>query len=398
MAGMLLSPRFVDRLRRLLDWADKQMSAGSTNRRKQDQLVPYMFRRFELADELTIGGTAEAYLLKWDSDSASYIPDTTRTFTVADTRGLYRGWARVSGVRSGAWGRAIKPHDRDNWEIIELQNVANYINFTLTEDMGDTTTGEATATVDDYYQGVDPTIVFSEIKVFDPQNIHANASTGDKGKARLDNFSDEYHIVDMKASDARTFGKVQTGWTNTKAGSAASELVSVKTCDWDGDNEAGDAFDASTMIHANLDTALFTDYVVEIATVADGTKVIVSNIWDDPIGTIKWESVETANIRAGWRLCDDVGGITPDLRGYFIMCIDEDNQAPAPLAGSEDVIGKTGGERSTGTALPFDSVVGTPGFDDSDFTVTEVRESNVGSGDDDTRPRFYVLAAIQRFE
>jgi len=182
--------------------------------------------------------------------------------------------------------------------------------------------------------------------------------------------------------------------------------VPVKRCDYDGLLEFGPVFQANTTLKANADTALFEDYVVEIAYTEFGTPIIVSDIWDDPIGTVKWESVDTANIRDGWRLCDGVDG-APNLKGRFIMSIDPDDSTIAVgeehLNGTEDTIGDTGGERTVETATPFDNVDGgtdVTNLDNTDFERTECRVSNMpDEGDlDDTRPRYYVMAAIQRFE
>ena len=157
-----------------------------------------LFRRFELKTALAVGGLATAHPLDW-----SGVADTTvaNEFTVYDVFGLHHGWARVAGTRNGARGVALFHHDRESWDIIALQHVADSINFTLSENMGATTTGQASATVDDYYRGTNPASVFSSIKVYDPQNIHAGALSGAKGKARFDDRSDEYHIVEIAYQD-----------------------------------------------------------------------------------------------------------------------------------------------------------------------------------------------------
>jgi hypothetical protein len=250
----------------------------------------------------------------------------------------------------------------------------------------------------------------------------------------------------------RNFACVQAGWVNTKAavgvGSRVSETVSVKTCDYDdASTAAGDAFNVQTVPRRNLDTALFTNYIIEWATAPNGDKVIVSDIWDDPIGIVKWESVDIANIRDGWRLCDGSNG-SPDLSGRFIMSIDQSAGAET----DENGIGDTGGERDHGagtndhTAHSDDLVAAaianhaasslehaahgiadhatgvrtvTSGSPDTLVTpgthsYTEhaagvddhgplTHTSSVGVNDlqhstTDNRPRFYVLAAIQRFE
>lgn len=104
----------------------------------------------------------------------------------------------------------------------------------------------------------------------------------------------------VAASGEIQWARVQTGFTN--ASGAAPRTVYVKACDWNdttGSSETGDQFNISTPLKANADTSLFTGYVVGYQTVADGTKVIMTDCWDAPIGTVRaWDSTEA--IRDGW--------------------------------------------------------------------------------------------------
>jgi len=198
---------------------------------------PKLFRRFELKTSLAIGGTATAHPLDWTG--AAYAADTAsdNEFTVYDSLGMYHGWARVAGTRNGARGLAVFHHDREVWEVVDLQHVARSINFTLTEDMGYTTSGQAECSINDYYQGLDPTSVFSVNKVYDPQGIHANAKSGAKGKARFDDRSDEYHIVEMEREDAflqlTLSGSASISSTSETAITGFSALVNSDTSVFD---------------------------------------------------------------------------------------------------------------------------------------------------------------------
>jgi len=253
---------------------------------------PKLFRRFELKTALAVGGLATAHPLDWSGGA-----DTTAAneFTIYDVFGLHHGWARVAGTRNGARGVALFHHDRESWDIIAMQHVADSINFTLTENMGATTTGQASVTIDDYYRGTNPASVFSAIKVYDPQGIHANAKSGAKGKARFDDRSDEYHIVEMEQGGG--YGKVQG--THTNQSGATSLTVSVKKCAWDGTGVTGSAFNAKTELRDNRDTAVFDGYVVRYEVQPDGTYLIQSDVWDDPIGTRRLVGAAAA-IRDGW--------------------------------------------------------------------------------------------------
>ncbi len=210
MAGLLLEAAHVTRLNRAMKWVERQMKAGTRNHRKPDQLVPYLFRRFELKTELGHGGLADAYLLKWDG--TSYVPDTSIVFEVADTRGQYSGWARTSSL-AGAWGRAIKAHDRTNWEIISIQSIAKVVHFTLTEDMGETTTGQASCTFTDYYNGENPIPILDDDKevVHDTQSEYAWMKSDAKGVAHWDEILGKYEIIEASSQPSEFIQLFLTG-------------------------------------------------------------------------------------------------------------------------------------------------------------------------------------------
>ena len=106
-------------------------------------------------------------------------------------------------------------------------------------------------------------------------------------------------VTDCWLTSLLLWGRVQAGFTN--ASGAAIRTVSVKQCLYDGSGEAGDAFNVKTPLKANVDTALFTGYVVgyENHAQGDGSILIVTDCWDDPIGTVRMVTAATA-IRDGW--------------------------------------------------------------------------------------------------
>ena len=145
--------------------------------------------------------------------------------------------------------------------------------------------------------------------------------------------------------DSPTFAKVVTAHPGNDDGSAV-RTFKFRPCDHDGLNVGGAAteFDGLTELMPGKDTNLIVGNVVRYKVMADGDKIIVSDIWDLPIGRIVWESLDKTNLRQGWRLCDGTQGaahapppdLSPDLRRMFIMGLDEANGAGD---GSEDAIG-----------------------------------------------------------
>jgi len=123
------------------------------------------------------------------------------------------------------------------------------------------------------------------------------------------------------------WGKVQSGFVNV-AGTAKA-TVSVKACDSDGAvfDPAADAFDVKTPIRKNKATALFTDYVVGYVADLAGSKIILTDCFDDPLGTVKQWDAATANIPDGWKECDGTAASAghlarPDARGRYIAGVD----------------------------------------------------------------------------
>jgi hypothetical protein len=226
-----------------------------------------------------------------------------------------------------------------------------------------------------------------------------------------------YTWLPLQSESVRHFACLYNGngWTNTKGaagvGSWTSETVSVKTCDYDDSTTAaGAAFDVKTIPRPNVDTALFSPAtanhsgiasIIEWAYAPNGDKVIVSDIWDKPIGRVLWEAVDILNIRDGWHLCDG-SATTVDLRNRFIMCVDTAGGAEA----DENNIGDTGGFRDHGAGTNDHSdhvhdnnhVTGSGvDFDADDPPILEyLAHSDHAHSETDNRPRFYVLAAIQR--
>jgi len=113
--------------------------------------------------------------------------------------------------------------------------------------------------------------------------------------------ADMYAWRPLPGGDGEHFGEVQTGFANVSG--AATRTVSIMACDREGNNDVGNAFDAKTELNPAKDTNLIEGNVVRYRPLGDGTRLIVSDIWDDPIGTVKeWNNAEA--VRQGWRKCD----------------------------------------------------------------------------------------------
>ena len=225
-------------------------------------------------------------------------------------------------------------------------------------------------------------------------------------------FNREFYIwVPLTVLPTVLYGKVQAGSTNGTG--ASTRAFSLQPCDRAGNESGFNVFDAWSQLKPTHDTALFEGYVVQYHIDSDGAKVIEGDIWDRPIGTILWESVDTANIRDGWRLCSGADG-SPDLRGRFIMSIgpQADESAIGTIGNGEFPLVADGEGRSlffeqdqvvdlVDVAFPGVLATDTNG-DTMGLGWTEAMLSRLAVHEDideyDIRPRFYVCAAIQRYE
>ncbi len=205
-------------------------------------------------------------------------------------------------------------------------------------------------------------------------------------------YEDAWWITN--APQSALFGVVQSGFAN--ASGATSLTVSIKSSDYLGNNVIGNAFDTKTELKPCSDTNLIAGNAVRYRVLSDGTRLIVSDIWDLPIGRIVWESLDKTNLRQGWRLCDGTQGAaftgnSPDLSGRFIMSLNT-----AGLA-DEDGIGDTGGIR----AFTVSNVnYGDSAPDVAESVVDTIDEkgdnANLDPDEVDNAPPYYVMAALQR--
>lgn len=199
-------------------------------------------------------------------------------------------------------------------------------------------------------------------------------------------------IVPVPAPREMYWAKVQTGFSNVAA--TATQEVSVKHCEIDGNSVFGAAFDVLTPIKANRATSLFTDDIVGWRYDAVNDKVIVTCWDDDAMDTVKWFAGTVADIPAGWELCDGAND-TIDLSAKFLMCIDVDGAA------DEKDIGDTGGLKTDTLGSAFDTIDALDAGDapgvvtDSDGDTMAADAGEFGT-QSDNRPPYYVLAAMQR--
>ena len=125
MQDYTLTGDAVRTLDRMVRWWKRQPRSALGGGGPKFPPIPFQFRRFELKDDLTPGGSAEAYMLTWDGTSDyefKQVNSTDFTFTVYDTVGDKRARGKDSmGEADGARGWAVHPHDVDRWEIKEMQ-------------------------------------------------------------------------------------------------------------------------------------------------------------------------------------------------------------------------------------------------------------------------------------
>jgi hypothetical protein len=207
------------------------------------------------------------------------------------------------------------------------------------------------------------------------------------------------------------WAKVQAGHVNFNAITGDPvRLASVKLLDDDGD-EYGDAFDVylpwASGKHPGLfagDTIVVAQSVAGIPSSGFDEPVCLSDCSDDVFDTIKLFCGSTSDIPPGWALCDGTNG-TADLTGRFVMGLDADGQS------DENTIGDTGGYRTHGSSennhsahgqhsvtLTMRYVADSPDEVNMVADAYDIAHATEAHSDSDNRPRYYVLAYMQRVE
>lgn len=176
--------------------------------------------RFELTEALALGDEAEAEQLLWNG--SAYVKQGT-TFTVRDFTA--RGWKGEVGY----WGWCIKKTDRDTvegqdeYDIIWMEMQARFVEFTLTEDMGETESEHASATVvtHRYWHTRQPE---GTITVVDAAGLFTRALSGASGVAVYDERRDEYVIVECETKAGWIFGTLTEDMGESTSGEASATV------------------------------------------------------------------------------------------------------------------------------------------------------------------------------
>jgi hypothetical protein len=171
--------------------------------------------RIELTTNLPWGGTAQAKQVVWDD--VNYVvagdPFLVRDYTGHRWEGFvgYRGWA-------------LEPADRTGqWEIVQLDNIAEELDVTLAEGVTD---GQASCAVVDYFRGRDPG---TTVTVRDTHSAFTNYKSGAKAKATRNDEDGRYEFVFIQHPAKWAWGKVKSSFTKSNQ-FATVEIVKT----WDG--------------------------------------------------------------------------------------------------------------------------------------------------------------------
>lgn len=89
----------------------------------------------------------------------------------------------------------ISSTEYDAYEIIHMEGYAQFLEFQLLEDMGETTANEALITQPDYFGPPHLALDASATKVYDPQQRFGHCKETDTGLAVYDPSDDRYYIV-----------------------------------------------------------------------------------------------------------------------------------------------------------------------------------------------------------
>ena len=134
----------------------------------------------------------------------------------------------------------------------------------------------------------------------------SSGAHGVRGKAIIGS-SGNFEIISLGTST--TWLKVKTGFINVDSDVPVEGYGNP--CDWDGNGvDTGTTIEFSTPIRDNKATALFTDYIIEVEQQKDGTLLVVSDCFDDPMDTVRlWDSAQDPP--DGWSIFTEMAGKFP---------------------------------------------------------------------------------------
>lgn len=144
------------------------------------------------------------------------------TIVTHDTQG------RFTRALSGSVGKAVYDERSATWNIWECQQKARHIEFTTTEAMGATSSGQAQAsTVNDYWGEPYTQNPGSTVTVYDRQSLFARALSGAKGRATLDEIDDKYIIDRCETEVTMYLATVNSALATTDATKAVTRTAGM---------------------------------------------------------------------------------------------------------------------------------------------------------------------------
>jgi hypothetical protein len=161
------------------------------------------YRYFCVYDEVTklnCDDPATAYLKEWNDEACDGYGQWecgSTTFSIYETLNIYSK-PTSEAESTPFFGVARKWPDSEHWEILVMENLARWVLFYLDEDMGNTNPNEATATVQDFWDGHDPDdIDWGEggFKVHDTVGLWPRGKQGGKGLACWNDDDQKYVVV-----------------------------------------------------------------------------------------------------------------------------------------------------------------------------------------------------------
>ncbi len=296
--------------------------------------------RFKLYEALTLGGNALAKVQTWGG--AAYADGDE--ITVVDWYG-FLGRRGAFQAPSGFYGYAIRLPDKDEYQILELERQALFAEVHITEDMGHTTPGQASASFDTFWEGQSTA---GAATVFDTRGAYGAAKSGDKFLVVWDSHDAQYKIADGKpgAGSAIRYAKTYDSHTLAADSKSNDHYVECQACDditgagYDSGSEHFNVLlpSPSAATDPNVESGVVIGYTIDDA----GNRVCVTGYLDDARKTLKLWHGDVADIPHGWTLCDGTSG-TPDLSGRFVIGGQTGGSGPLDDDGNSNDFGETGG-------------------------------------------------------
>lgn len=235
--------------------------------------------RFKLTAPLTLGGSATADTQVWDpaagGGAGAYV--TGDSITVVDYYGSLGRRGKFQGP-IGRYGFAVILQDKDEYQILDMEETAQFSEFQMGEDMGASVAGQAGATLSstNFWHGQDTQ---GQITIYDPLGIFSTATNGQHGIVTWDEKRENYIALAMTHKAHFVYGYLAEDMGHTTPHQAAFTQVGYFQGTNPSANLAVDTLEIYDQLQTGDNVLLVYDDRSKLYRIADAKQQVGSIQW-----------------------------------------------------------------------------------------------------------------------